>query len=83
MEASEIAEQAKAVVRHNGLEGVITVYHCKMEEAVLPEKVDLIISEWMGTLLIVSMCVFECMGICIFAYTFFHFEKVLVKAKPL
>jgi len=69
VEASEIAEQAKAVVRHNGLEGVITVLHCKMEEAVLPEKVDLILSEWMGTLLIVS--VFECMGAWVFAYPFF------------
>ena len=55
VEASDIAEHAASVVCHNKLGGVVTVFHCKMEEAVLPEKVDLIISEWMGTLLIVHM----------------------------
>lgn len=56
VEASDMAEHAGSVVCHNNLEGVINVFHCRMEDAVLPEKVDLIISEWMGTLLIVSMC---------------------------
>jgi len=60
VEASDIAEQAEALVCHNGLEGVVSVFHCKMEDAVLPEKVDLILSEWMGTLLIVRLCVFVC-----------------------
>lgn len=54
-----MAEHASCVVCHNSLEGVVTVLHCRMEDAVLPEKVDLIISEWMGTLLIV--CNIACM----------------------
>ena len=62
VEASDIAEQAEDIVRHNGLEGVVSVFHCKMEDAVLPEKVDLILSEWMGTLLIVRLCVYLCMN---------------------
>jgi len=32
VEASEITEHAAAVVHHNGLEGVITVFHDKMED---------------------------------------------------
>ncbi|XP_065888982.1 protein arginine N-methyltransferase 2-like isoform X1 [Dysidea avara] len=59
VEASEIAEHAEAVVCQNSLEGVVSVFHCKMEEAVLPEKVDLILSEWMGTFLIFEMML-EC-----------------------
>ena len=55
VEASDIAEHAASVVCHNGLGGVITVFHCTMKEAVPSEKVDLIISEWMGTLLIVRI----------------------------
>ena len=58
MEASDVAELAATVVAHNHLDEVVTVFHCNMEDAVLPEKVDLIISEWMGTLLIV--CVHVC-----------------------
>ena len=47
VEASDIAEHAASVVYHNGLGGVVTVFHCTMEQAVLPEKVDLIIlSGW-------------------------------------
>ena len=34
------------------LENTITVLHGKMEELVLPEKVDIIVSEWMGYFLI-------------------------------
>ena len=64
MEASDIAKQTDSVVCHNQLQGVISVFHCRMEEAVLPEKVDLIISEWMGTLLIVRVCVCECACMC-------------------
>jgi hypothetical protein len=34
-------------VKENGLESLITVLHGKVEEVVIPEKVDVIISEWM------------------------------------
>ncbi|XP_071510621.1 protein arginine N-methyltransferase 2-like [Diadema antillarum] len=52
IEASEIAETAKSLVEHNHLSDRIQVFHGKVEGVTLPEKVDLIISEWMGTLLI-------------------------------
>ena len=49
-----MAEHARAVVHSNGLSEQIEVIQSKAEQLSLPEKVDLIISEWMGTLLLVS-----------------------------
>lgn len=54
MEASDIAKQATILVKHNGLSDVVCVIQNQREELELPEKVDLIVSEWMGTMLIVS-----------------------------
>ncbi|XP_042905424.1 protein arginine N-methyltransferase 6 isoform X1 [Parasteatoda tepidariorum] len=51
VEASSIAEAARKVVATNGYSHVITVIEGKMEDAVLPEKVDIIVSEWMGYML--------------------------------
>lgn len=48
VEASKIAEQAKKVIAANNLQDRIQVIHGIMEEVVLPEKVDVIVSEWMG-----------------------------------
>ncbi|KAJ3334968.1 Protein arginine N-methyltransferase 1, partial [Kappamyces sp. JEL0680] len=49
VDMSNIIDQAKIIVKDNGLDGVITLLKGKMEEVVLPvEKVDIIISEWMG-----------------------------------
>lgn len=51
VDASEIAEKAEKIVRANGLANIITVIQGKIEEISLPEginKVDIIISEWMG-----------------------------------
>ena len=45
---SDIVVLAKEIVRRNGLDGVIEVIRGKMEHVSLPEKVDFIISEWMG-----------------------------------
>lgn len=50
VEASPVADAARRVVEANGHGGVITVIHGRMEEVELPEKVDLIVSEWMGCL---------------------------------
>ena len=36
------------IVKKNGYENVITIIKGKVEEVELPEKVDVIISEWMG-----------------------------------
>eukprot|EP00008_Paramoeba_atlantica_P005296 CAMPEP_0201486908 /NCGR_PEP_ID=MMETSP0151_2-20130828/10938_1 /ASSEMBLY_ACC=CAM_ASM_000257 /TAXON_ID=200890 /ORGANISM="Paramoeba atlantica, Strain 621/1 / CCAP 1560/9" /LENGTH=332 /DNA_ID=CAMNT_0047871775 /DNA_START=137 /DNA_END=1135 /DNA_ORIENTATION=+ len=52
VECSSIAEQARAVVKENQLENIITVVQGKLEEITLPEKVDLIVSEWMGYFLL-------------------------------
>jgi protein arginine N-methyltransferase 3 len=51
IEASDIAEKARHIVKTNGLEDIITVIKGKVEEITLPEgieKVDIIVSEWMG-----------------------------------
>ena len=54
MDASNICTQARAIVEHNGLAERVEVIQCRGEELSLPEEVDLIISEWMGTFLLVS-----------------------------
>ncbi|KAK7025560.1 hypothetical protein VNI00_015913 [Paramarasmius palmivorus] len=51
VDASDIASKAEKIVRANGLENIITVVKGKIEDIQLPndiEKVDVIISEWMG-----------------------------------
>lgn len=51
VDASDIAERAKEIVKLNGLESVITVIRGKVEDIKLPDDVkhvDVIISEWMG-----------------------------------
>jgi 2-polyprenyl-3-methyl-5-hydroxy-6-metoxy-1,4-benzoquinol methylase len=52
VDASEIADHARKIVENNGLSDKIEVIKGKMEEIVLPEKVDVIISEWMGLFLL-------------------------------
>lgn len=53
VENAEIAIFAREIVKRNGLESKITILKGKMEEVVLPvDKVDIIISEWMGYFLL-------------------------------
>ena len=53
VENAEIAYFAKEIVKRNNLESKVTVIKGKMEEIELPvEKVDIIISEWMGYFLL-------------------------------
>ena len=54
VELSSMATQARRVVESNSLGHVIEVMQSEAEEVDLPEKVDVIISEWMGTMLVVS-----------------------------
>eukprot|EP00474_Spongospora_subterranea_P006576 CRZ07034.1 hypothetical protein [Spongospora subterranea] len=59
IDCASIAEQARQIVRENGFEQQITVVRGKVEEIELPngiEKVDIIISEWMG-----YFCLYESM----------------------
>lgn len=54
MDGSDIIQlAAQKVVRNNGLEDVITLLKGRIEEIELPVKsVDVIVSEWMGTMLV-------------------------------
>jgi protein arginine N-methyltransferase 1 len=53
VDMSTIIEKAKEIVAANGMSDKITLLQGKMEEVVLPfDKVDIIISEWMGYFLL-------------------------------
>lgn len=52
VEASEIAVQANEVVKANNLSDKIIVLHERVEDVNIEEKVDIIISEWMGYMLL-------------------------------
>uniref|UniRef100_A0A6Q2YKQ9 type I protein arginine methyltransferase n=1 Tax=Esox lucius TaxID=8010 RepID=A0A6Q2YKQ9_ESOLU len=53
VDQSEIIYQSMDIVRSNQLEGIVTLIKGKIEEVKLPiEKVDIIISEWMGYFLL-------------------------------
>ncbi|KAL9685248.1 hypothetical protein QQ045_022696 [Rhodiola kirilowii] len=52
VDASDIAIQAKAVVEVNNLSDIITVLHGRVEDVIIDEKVDVIVSEWMGYMLL-------------------------------
>ncbi|KAI8108625.1 hypothetical protein M9434_006648 [Picochlorum sp. BPE23] len=52
IDMSAIADSAKEIVRNNGYEDRVTIIKGKMEDVSLPEKVDIIISEWMGYFLL-------------------------------
>ncbi|QDZ17773.1 protein arginine N-methyltransferase [Chloropicon primus] len=52
VEATNAAKYARKLVGGHGLEDVVTVLECCVEEADLPEKVDIIVSEFMGHFLL-------------------------------
>ncbi|KAL3701633.1 hypothetical protein R1sor_019655 [Riccia sorocarpa] len=52
IDASDIAVQAQEVVKANGLSEIITVILGRVEEVDVPEPVDVIVSEWMGYMLL-------------------------------
>ncbi|KAL2649902.1 hypothetical protein R1flu_018030 [Riccia fluitans] len=52
IDASDIAVQAQEVVKANGLSEIITVILGRVEEVDIPEPVDVIVSEWMGYMLL-------------------------------
>ncbi|KAL8618814.1 hypothetical protein ACOMHN_000242 [Nucella lapillus] len=57
VEASDMADYTRQVVEGNGMREVISVQHSYVEDLSLGHPVDLIISEWMGTLLLFEMMV--------------------------
>ncbi|KAL5571483.1 hypothetical protein UlMin_021080 [Ulmus minor] len=52
VEATKMAEHARALVKANNLEDLVEVIEGSIEDVTLPEKVDVIISEWMGYFLL-------------------------------
>ncbi|KAF9585518.1 type I protein arginine N-methyltransferase Rmt1 [Lunasporangiospora selenospora] len=53
VDMSNIINNAREIVKDNGLDHIITLIQGKMEEVVLPvDTVDIIISEWMGYFLL-------------------------------
>ncbi|XP_076116019.1 protein arginine N-methyltransferase 6-like [Mytilus galloprovincialis] len=48
IEASSMAEQTESIVKENKLSNRITVINKKAEDVAYPEKLDAIVSEWMG-----------------------------------
>ncbi|XP_073031464.1 probable protein arginine N-methyltransferase 6 isoform X1 [Primulina eburnea] len=52
VDASNIAVQANEVVKANNLADTITVLHGRVEDVEIDEEVDVIISEWMGYMLL-------------------------------
>ena len=52
VDASNMAFAARQLIHNNGYSDVIEVIHGEVKDIVLPEKVDVIVSEWMGTLLL-------------------------------
>jgi protein arginine N-methyltransferase 1 len=53
VDMSTIIDKAREIVEANGMSDKITLLQGKMEEVVLPfDKVDIIISEWMGYFLL-------------------------------
>jgi len=52
VEASDMALSARKLIKANGLEHIVTVVHGRLEEVDIPEKVDIIVSEPIGVLLV-------------------------------
>ncbi|XP_061348307.1 probable protein arginine N-methyltransferase 6 isoform X2 [Gastrolobium bilobum] len=52
VDASDIALQANEVVKANNLSDVVVVLHGRVEDVEIDEEVDVIISEWMGYMLL-------------------------------
>ena len=52
VEATSMAQHARRLVQQNGMQDVVTVLEGYMEKIELPEKVDVILSEWMGYFLL-------------------------------
>ncbi|GAB1295250.1 Protein arginine N-methyltransferase 2 [Apodemus speciosus] len=49
---ADMAQHTGQLVLQNGFADTITVFQQKVEDVVLPEKVDVLVSEWMGTCLL-------------------------------
>ncbi|XP_071760631.1 protein arginine N-methyltransferase 2 [Centroberyx gerrardi] len=57
VEASSMADYTRQLVKQNGCEAVVTVLQGRAEELDLPDKVDVLVSEWMGNCLLFEFMV--------------------------
>jgi len=48
VEASDFANVSREVIEANGLSSIIEVIKARVEDVQIDEKVDIIVSEWMG-----------------------------------
>ncbi|ETO21519.1 protein arginine methyltransferase [Reticulomyxa filosa] len=71
IEASEMANQTRKIVRDNHLTGLISIVKGKLETIFLPvENVDVIVSEWMGVSIFVFFFFFT--FTCYFLYVVYY-----------
>ncbi|XP_058112684.1 protein arginine N-methyltransferase PRMT10 [Magnolia sinica] len=52
VEATKMSDHARELAKANQVDGIVEVIEGSMEDITLPEKVDIIISEWMGYFLL-------------------------------
>ncbi|XP_065818251.1 protein arginine N-methyltransferase 2 isoform X3 [Labrus bergylta] len=57
VEASSMADYTRQLVKQNGSEEVVSVLQARAEEIELPERVDVLVSEWMGNSLLFEFMV--------------------------
>jgi protein arginine N-methyltransferase 1 len=82
VDCSGIIDQAREIVKANKLDHIVTLIKGKVEDIALPdglEKVDIIVSEWMGCvasstrsrryLRAADSCLSRCLGIAISCFT--------------
>ncbi|KAJ1959057.1 Nuclear SAM-dependent mono-and asymmetric methyltransferase [Dipsacomyces acuminosporus] len=84
VDMSNIIDKAKLIVEENGLSDRITLLKGKMEEVVLPfDKVDIIISEWMGYFLLYESMLDTSGVVNSSLYTFKTIDILTVKKEDL
>ncbi|XP_053482118.1 protein arginine N-methyltransferase 2 isoform X3 [Ictalurus furcatus] len=57
VEASSVAEHTEKLVKLNRCDDVVTVFRSRAEDLMLPSKVDVLVSEWMGNCLLFEFMV--------------------------
>jgi protein arginine N-methyltransferase 1 len=59
IDLSDIIKQARIIVKKNNLDNIITLIQGKVEEIILPvDQVDIIISEWVFSYIIIDGLLF-------------------------
>ena len=80
MEASGFAEHTQTLIEANGMSDKIQVFDGKIESVQLSHKVDLIISEWMGTFLLVRSLSISSISFFFFLHWYGNNTKVFAQS---